>query len=203
MIVLFVQITLNFNTSKIRIACIGNSITEITSYPIELQIKLGENYRVENFGSSGSTVLIDTYTPYIFQPPFLSAKIFLPDIAIIMLGTNDARSDNFRSINNFVSDYRQLIKTIQNLNNQPKIILAKPPPIFSNVLDLNGTNFANVIIPLIEEVGNELNLPIINIYDSLKDHPEYFPDGVHPNNEGAAIIAKEVFNSIKSFEKYL
>ena len=200
MIVLFVQITINYNNSKIRIACIGNSITEITIYPIELQIKLGNNYKVENFGSSGSTVLIDTYSPYIFEPSFLNAKIFLPDIAIIMLGTNDARNDNFKSINNFVSDYIQLIKTIQNLNKQPKIILAKPPPIFENVLDLNGTNLSNVIIPLIEEVATESNLPIIDIYDSLKDHPEYFPDGVHPNNEGAAIIRREVFNSIKSFE---
>lgn len=200
MIVLFIQITVNYNTSKIRIACIGNSITEITSYPIELQIKLGNNYRVENFGSSGSTILIDTYTPYIFQSPFLEAKIFLPDIVIIMLGTNDVRSDNFKSINNFVSDYLQLIKTIQNLNKQPKIILAKPPPIFENVLDLNGTNFSNVIIPLIEEVASESNLPVIDIYNALKDHPEYFPDGVHPNNEGAAIITKEVFNSIKTFE---
>lgn len=197
MVAIYVQTSLDYNsTKKIRVACIGNSITELTSYPINLQIRLGSNYRVENFGSSGATVLIDTYTPYIYQTAFFNAKNFLPDIAVVMLGTNDARTDNFKSIENFFSDYVKLISAIQGLDNKPKILLVKPPPIFDNNLGLEVTNFSEKIIPLIEDIANDLSLPIIDVYGALKDHPEYFPDGVHPNNEGASFITIEIFNEI-------
>lgn len=197
MVAIYVQTSLDYNsTKKIRVACIGNSITELTSYPINLQIRLGSNYRVENFGSSGATVLIDTYTPYIYQTAFFNAKNFLPDIAVVMLGTNDARTDNFKSIENFFSDYVKLISAIQGLNNKPKILLVKPPPIFDNNLGLEVTNFSEKIIPLIEDIANDLSLPIIDVYGALKDHPEYFPDGVHPNNEGSSFITIEIYNAI-------
>ena len=48
---------------KIKVACIGNSITygytlparETQAYPAQLQQMLGSNYDVKNFGKSGST----------------------------------------------------------------------------------------------------------------------------------------------------
>ena len=32
-------------------------------------------------------------------------------------------------------------------------------------------------------------LSIINVYKPLISHPQYFPDGIHPDSEGAQIIA--------------
>ena len=51
--------------NKIRIACVGNSITygsrvenrEKNAYPVQLQAMLGEGYEVANFGVSGATLL--------------------------------------------------------------------------------------------------------------------------------------------------
>jgi acyl-CoA thioesterase-1 len=187
----------NSSANLIRVACIGDSITELPDYPNELQTLLGTNYTVGNFGAGGSTVLLDTDKPYIDQIEFVKAKNFLPDIAIIMLGTNDARADHFESIENFVSDYTELINEIQTLESNPKIFLAKPPPIFDNKFDMKNENLVDEIIPRIEQIANEEGLLIIDVYAALENHPEHFwNDGVHPNSEGATVIANEVYEAI-------
>jgi len=186
----------NSSANLIRVACIGDSITELPAYPHALQIRLGTNYTVGNFGAGGSTVLLDTGQPYIDQVEFVRAKNFLPDIAVIMLGTNDARTDHFESIENFVPDYMKLINEIQALESNPKIFLVKPPPLFDNKLELKNVNLVEGIIPRIEQIANEEGLFIIDVYAALENHPEYFWDGVHPGSEGATVIANEVYEAI-------
>jgi acyl-CoA thioesterase-1 len=187
----------NGGANLIRVACIGDSITELPYYPDELQTLLGTNYTVGNFGAGGSTVLLDTDNPYIDQKKFVEAKNFLPDIAIIMLGTNDARTDYYKSIDNFVSDYMKLINEIQALESNPKIFLVKPPPLFDNKYELKNENLVEGIIPRIEQIADEEGLLIIDVYAALENHPEYFwDDGVHPNSEGATVIANEVYEAI-------
>jgi len=180
----------------------GNSITDehLSNYPSQLQTMLGENYTVESFGISGATVLFDTYHPYWHTIDFIEAQEFFPDIVVIMLGTNDARTDNFQSINNFVADYTKILNQIQVLDSKPKIFIVKPPPIFENDLDLVPESFSEKILPLIEQVGNENNIEVIDVYSEMKNHPEYFIDGVHPNNEGATVIATQVYNAISNYK---
>jgi len=189
------------NSKRIRVACIGDSITELTSYPKDLQTMLGDNYYVGSFGTTGSTVLLDTYWPYIYQTSFLKAKNFLPNIVVAILGTNDARTDNFKSVDNFVEDYMKLIKQIQSLGTKPKIFLVKPPPIFENDLDLISEDFSEQIIPRIEEIANDQKIALIDVYSVMENHPEYFIDGVHPNTEGSTVIAIQVYNAIKAFSE--
>jgi acyl-CoA thioesterase-1 len=188
----------NSSANLIRVACIGDSITELPDYPYpdELQTLLGTNYTVGNFGAGGATVLLDTDKPYIDQVEFVRAKKFLPDIAIIMLGTNDARTDHFKSIDDFVPDYMKLINKIQEIESNPKIFLVKPPPIFDNKFELKNVNLLEGIIPRIEQIANDEGLPIIDVYAALENHPEYFWDGVHPISEGAAVIANEIYEAI-------
>lgn len=179
-----------------RVACIGDSITQFSTYPTDLQTMLGTSYNVREFGISGSTVLFSSFTPYIDQREFQRAKQFLPNIVIIMLGTNDAREDYYQSIANFVADYKQLVREVQALESKPKIFLVKPPPIFDNDLDLSNVNMLEGVIPGIGQVAEELSLTLIDVYTPLVNHPEYFSDGVHPNNEGATVIASEVYKAI-------
>ena len=55
-----------FAQQRIKVACVGNSITYGTgladratqSYPVQLQKLLGEHYEVENFGKPGATLHI-------------------------------------------------------------------------------------------------------------------------------------------------
>jgi len=200
LVVIIVQANINVvnDPKKIRVACMGDSITDdhFSNYPSLLQNMLGDNYEVESFGIMGATVLFDTYWPYVYQTEFFEVKKFLPDIAVIMLGTNDARPDNFGSIQNFVQDYTKIIKQIQMLESKPKIFVVKPPPIFENIVELAPENFSEEIIPRIEEVANSQNLEIIDVYSLMENHPEYLIDGVHPNTEGAGVIASQVYDAI-------
>ena len=200
-IIVIYEINLNNSSSDnlIRVACIGNSIT-YCGYPDKLQGDLGINYTVRNFGLNSTTVLLNTELPYMYQFEFTRAKHFLPDIAIVMLGTNDARTDHFKSIENFISDYSKLINELQVLKNCPKIFLVLPPPLFLNDFSLENENLVEGIIPRIEQIANEKGLQIIDVYSALENHPEYFPDdGVHPNSEGATLIANVVYNAIINY----
>lgn len=200
--VLIVSLTLTavllgvFGDRRIRVACIGDSITELCTYPCELQTLLGADYNVSNFGVSGSTVLTSSHSPYIEKAAFQDAKKYLPNIVVILLGTNDARLDYYKYIDDFVADYTQLILEIQALESKPKIFLVTPPPLFDNDLYLSNDHLLEGIIPGIEEVANEFNLTLVDVYTPLVDHPEYLMDGVHPTNEGAQFIASEVSKAI-------
>jgi lysophospholipase L1-like esterase len=128
---------------------------------------------------------------------FVEAKNFLPDIVVIMLGTNDAREDHFESIENFVSDYTELVNQIQALESNPQIFLAKPPPLFNNEYQLKNENLVDEIIPRIEQIANEKGLTVIDVYAELEGHPECFwDDGVHPTIEGGKVIANTVYEAI-------
>jgi len=184
--------------SPIRVACVGDSITAITGYPSDLQKLLGANYIVGNFGHSGATVELNTWCPYMNQSEFEEALEFQPEIVVIMLGTNDDHSWAIPYNESFEYDYTALITSFQQLDNSPRIWLVKPPPIFNNSLGLSNTYFSENIIPQIQDVANKLNLTTIDVYSAFGNHADYFADGVHPNSQGAELIANEVYNAIKS-----
>jgi lysophospholipase L1-like esterase len=183
-------------STPIRVACVGDSITEITGYPSDLQSLLGSNYSVGNFGVSGSTVLLNSWKPYMNQSEFQKALEFQPDIVIIMLGTNDDLQMLRQYNASFEQDYAELITAFQQLESRPQIWIVKPPPILSNSPDLSIPYFNEVIIPKIEDLANKMNLPVIDVFTAFGNRTDYFVDGVHPNSEGAALIASEVYKAI-------
>jgi lysophospholipase L1-like esterase len=191
------------NTPKqIRIACVGDSITAgvetYAGYPIYMQQKLGNNYSVKNFGVVAATVMLNTIKPYLDQPAFQNAKLYQPDIVVIMLGTNDAHILNYPNIERFKADYEILISETRSIQSRPRIFLVKPPPIFQNDLNLSNTNLIEGIIPRIEEIANEQGLQTIDVCSALINHPEYFIDGVHPNKQGSEVIAETIYPAIIS-----
>lgn len=181
-----------------RVACLGDSITQNTGYPAALQALLGNSSVVGNFGSSGSAVTFDSTKPYFFQDAFRQARNFLPTTVVIMLGTNDAATDNYRVINEFVTDYEIIINNIESFSSKPQIFIVLPPPLYPNNMTLIETNLIQGVIPRIEQVANATGLLLINVYTPLLNHSEDFPDGVHPNNTGAQVIAETVYNAIKA-----
>jgi acyl-CoA thioesterase-1 len=180
----------------VRVACVGDSITEGTGYPIDLWTLLGPNYVVGNFGVGGATVSTDSNSSYMSQAAFEVAKRFEPKIVIILLGTNDANCNLSESNNVFINSYVQLIDAFQGLASKPKIWILEPPPIFNNSAGLSSEILNQNVIPNIEQVANQTHVPIINVNSALADHPKYFSDGVHPNGDGAAIIAVTVYRAM-------
>jgi lysophospholipase L1-like esterase len=181
-----------YSAWQIRVACVGDSITENYGYPDRLQQLLGNHYNVRNFGHTGSFVIQNSWKPYINSNDFYEAKDFLPNIVVIMLGTNDAHNDLFSSIGNFKNGYETLIKDFQELGTKPKIFLVLPPPLYENELGLNSTTLTQYIIPTIQQIATEKNLSLIDVYSKLANHPEYFIDGVHPTREGMLIITDTI-----------
>ncbi len=181
-----------------RVACLGDSITELTGYPEYLQKLMGNASVVCNFGFSGSTVIFNTSEPYYFNHEFKNAKYFEPTTVIIMLGTNDAHPDVYSQISAFVPNYVTLIRSIQAISSKPQIFLVEPPPIFNNTLGVGIDGYLQGVIPSIKEVANQTGLPIIDVYTPLINHPEYFTDGLHPNGDGAKIIANTIYAAITS-----
>ncbi len=185
--------------ATVRVACVGDSITKgsgSSGYPAYLQTLLGANYSVGNFGVMGSDVTFNSDKPYVSQREFLMAKQFNPDIVVIMLGTNDARTNNYPHIEDFSENYKRLVDAFQALQTQPEIWLVQPPPIFNNTLNLKETNLEQGVLPNIEQASIDLHLPVINVYAALTNHSEYFIDGVHPSSEGAELIANEVYSAV-------
>jgi acyl-CoA thioesterase I len=180
----------------IRVACIGDSITEWSHYPEELQKILGDGYEVVNFGVAGSAVTKDSDKPYMNQSAFQEAKDFQPKIVVIMLGTNDAKDVNYQNIGSFPTDYEDIISQYEALPDDQQIFLVVPPPIYNNTLGLNDANLEQGVIPKIEQVANNLDLPTIDVNTPLTDHSDYFDDGVHPNADGAEVIASTISDAL-------
>ncbi len=188
------------SVAPIRVACIGDSITLGSYYTVDLQRRLGSSYDVQEFGVSGATVSLSSDRPYLKNESLQLARGFMPNLVIIMLGTNDASSNSSVSAYRFGSDYAKLVAEFQSFPSKPAIWLVNPPPIYENELNLSNANLVEVVIPSIEEIGKSFRLPVIDIYSSLAGHADYFFDGVHPRYVGADVIAKEVCAAIKSAE---
>jgi lysophospholipase L1-like esterase len=182
--------------SPVRVACVGDSITSVSGYPSDLQDMLGDNFTVGNFGSSGSTVSLNSWKPYMDQPEFESAEAFEPNIVVIMLGTNDDLMSLHQYNESFEGDYAQLISSFQGLQSKPDICIADSPPIFNDSVDLSPAYLTNTIVPKTNDLANRMNLSIIDVYDAFGSNSTYFEDGVHPNSQGAALIATEVYNAL-------
>lgn len=178
----------------IAIACVGDSITEWSEYPKDLQNILGKDYNVSNFGVAESAISTKWFKPYIKQREFQESMDSEPTIVVIMLGTNDAHLA--QSTDSLFNDYEKLIADYEALPGEQEIILVKPPPIYNNSLELNGSSLQSKIIPVIEQVASNKSLPVLDVNAAMMNHPEYFPDGVHPNSDGALAIAREVGQAI-------
>ena len=195
----------NLQTPKpdaIRVACIGNSITdghgiEMASqygYPALLQKALGDGYWVKNFGVSGRTMLSKGDVSYMNEQAWRDAQAFKPDIAIIKLGTNDTKPQNWKHAAEFKQDLEQMIKALGNA----KIILCTPIPAFKDSWNINDSIIVNGVIPIQQEVAREHGFKLIDLHALMANDEELIqPDGIHPNEKGVAKMAEIIAAAIK------
>ncbi len=191
----------------VRVACIGNSITYGTgiadrtndSYPSQLQRLLGSNYQVGNFGKPGATLLYHGHRPYVKQEEFKEAIAFKGDIAVIHLGINDTDPRNWPNYRDeFVKDYLSIMDSLRTANPKVRIILARMTPIADrHPRFVSGTKqWHGEIQTAIETVARVSGAELIDFYEPLYPYPYLLPDAIHPNPEGAGILAKTVYSGI-------
>lgn len=191
----------------IRVACIGNSITYGTgiadrtndSYPSQLQRLLGSDYQVGNFGKPGATLLYHGHRPYVKQEEFKEAIAFKGDIAVMHLGINDTDPRNWPNYRDeFVKDYLSIMDSLRAANPKVRIILARMTPIADrHPRFVSGTKqWHGEIQTAIETVARVSGAELIDFYEPLYPYPYLLPDAIHPNPEGAGILAKTVYSGI-------
>ncbi|MBO5044757.1 MAG: prolyl oligopeptidase family serine peptidase [Alistipes sp.] len=204
LILLCLVVGIECYAQKIKVACVGNSITygayvinrEKNNYPAQLQAYLGDKYEVKNFGVSATTALYKGLYPYVDTEKYRESLEYNPDIVIIKLGTNDAneRNDAYRST--FPKDYRRLVDEYLNLPSHPQVILLTPVHCF---LPSNQDEVIKAeIIPVIEQTAYERNLDIVNLHNLFGDEWIEFlmPDKLHPSNIGAGMLAQKIYQYI-------
>ncbi len=192
---------------KIKVACVGNSITygtgvdnrEVNAYPVKLQGMLGDKYEVGNFGKPGATLLNKGHRPYTQQQEYKDALAFAGDIVVIHLGINDTDPRNWPNYRDeFIPDYRALMQSFREVNPKCKFILARMTPIADRHPRFeSGTRDWHGEIQLaIEKIAEAEGAQLIDFHEPLYPYPFMLPDAVHPNVEGAAILAKTVYEGI-------
>lgn len=194
-----------------KVACVGDSITygygvrqtrDQDSYPAYLQEELGNKYRVFNYGNNGSTILKDGNKPYVKQNEYNESKKVKANIYLFMLGTNDSKPINWnKSETSFTKDLKALVSEYVNLKSKPKVIMMQPTKSFRQIppedpSKIDDELIRNDIHVAIKNVADSFKLPVINLYDFTKDHPEWFPDNLHPNKEGNKKISHYIYHQV-------
>lgn len=195
--------------SVMTIVCIGDSITygygvdnpAQNAWPALLGNKLGEGWKAVNLGVSGTTLLDEGAFPYRSTGNVERAKELDPSIAFIMLGSNDSVDPRW-SIESYRAQLNALIDELESASTHDvQIILMAPPCTFYHLNDAIHSESINrvlgeVIRPAVKDVAEEKGALYIDLYEFTEDHPEWFPDKLHPNEEGNAAFADYLYDQI-------
>ena len=205
----------------IRVACIGNSITDghgiemapQRGYPALLQQLLGDDYKVKNFGVSSRTMLNKGDYPYMNELAWRDALAWRPDIAIIKLGTNDSKPGNWQYGAEFEQDLRQMITALRPdlavkkkskkqkqaaATAKPRILLCTPIPAFKTTWNINDSVIANAIIPIQQRVARDYGLEVVDLHTLFAgDGDKMQRDGIHPDDKGAKRMAEIIASLVK------
>ena len=182
----------------IRLACIGNSITEgsgidlsgINGYPAKLQNLLGNAYYVRNYGLGARTLLSTGDRPYMNEWAWDDCKRFNPNLVIIKLGTNDSKGYNWNA-GQYEKDLQTMIDELNNLPARPRILLGYPAKAWKDSWTISETVITGQIIPIIDRIAKKNHLQIIDFHTPLSASDDLFvADGIHPNEKGAQIMAE-------------
>lgn len=203
-------ITPNANAKKItKIACIGNSITygagvvgrEYNSYPAQLGAMLGANeYTVENFGVSATTLLSHGNYPYISTQQWRDALNSGANIVFLKLGTNDSKIPNRALIaTEFEKDLTAMITELRGMASKPRIVLLTPMRAFGeDTTNIYQGSIERDIVPRIRAVATAQKVECVDLQDVITKYDEsLIPDAVHPTSIGAGMIATRLYQYLK------
>ncbi len=204
---------------------------EAEAYPVKLEVMLNQHYngktfKVTNYAVSGTTMLKDpndglalnldddqwSYWEFKHGSNDGGGKVQydlalanVPDIVIIKFGTNDARSEVWRSAEsygrkNFYNHYVEFINSFRKVNPNVKIYICYATPSFRDQTTEQRRRIREEVIPIIKQVARKNNAHLIDLHSEFYDgfnQQLMDDDEIHPNAEGAALIAQEVFKMIK------
>jgi lysophospholipase L1-like esterase/predicted esterase len=190
----------------IRVACIGNSITEgmgidmasQQGYPAQLQRMLGSGYNVRNYGVSARTLLNQGDIPYMKERAWRDAQAFNPNIVLIKLGTNDSKDYNWNAHGKeFAADLQAMVDTLKALPAKPRIYLCTPIPAFEDKWGITDSVIVNGVMPAVRQVAKKNKLTVIDLHAVVTDPNDMTGDKIHPNARGARRMAECIAEELK------
>ena len=204
-------------TSQRRIACLGDSITfgariadrDHGCYPARLGARM-PTVEARNFGVGGATLLRRADRPYMETEPWREALAWRPDVAVVVLGTNDtcsnSRRRNWEHAADLERDAQAMVEALLQVNPSMRILLASPP---NMVVDQPGLNDARrqdlaARAPRIDRIAAALRAVSADRGDRV-DHLDLrrllrareVVDGVHPNPFGADRLAQRIHEALQ------
>ena len=187
-----------------RVACVGDSITEgyglavqsKTGYPVQLDSMLGPDFAVMNMGRSATTLQKKGDFPYWICKEFSDVFVYRPNIIVIMLGTNDTKPQNWNAAR-YQHDYQALIDTFRTISTHPRIYLNLPPKVFKTKWGINDSTMVHGVLPIVKRLAQKNKLPLIDVYDQMARQGANFSDSIHPNADGAKILAGIVAQKLR------
>lgn len=193
------------NPNAIRVACIGNSITdgsgimnaEAKGYPAQLQNKLGDDYEVKNFGVGARVMMNKGELPYMKELAWKDAQAFLPNVVVIKLGTNDSKTHNWKlGAEEFQQSMQAMIDTLKSLPTNPKIYLCSPIPAFKDSWTINDSVIVNGVMPVIQKLAKKNKCEYIDLHTLFIYKDMMLGDGIHPTAKGAEKLAGIVYEAL-------
>ena len=188
---------------RIKVACVGNSVTygyglpnpATDAYPAQLQKLLGDTFDVRNFGRNGATLMHGSGTTYRLQNECKRALAFAPDYVVIDLGLNDVDPMNWTPNDTaFTRDYRELIDAFRRVNPRCRIWICHMTPIaydYPNYFHGLRERYA-MIRQKIADVARETGASLIDLREPFRHRLDLLFDGLHPNAEGARLLAATI-----------
>ena len=200
---------------KIRLACIGDSITygagvmlggrEKKVWTALLNNLLGEDYQVLNYGISGSTLQREGDKSYRDFPQLEKAKEANPSCYILMLGTNDSKPYNWDA-QRYEAQLSEWITELGDSGDDHRLVLMTPPytcPARGKkevAFDISNEVIRDEIRPIVMRAAEEHDLQVIDLYSFTEGHGEWLADGVHPNKKGNQKIAEQIHAQLRQTE---
>lgn len=196
---------------RVKISCVGDSLTygsgvlktrDTDAYPAQLQIKMGTDHLVSNFGLRNATASASGDLPYVESEEYQQSLKSKPDIVVLMLGTNDTKTYNWNA-SDYEAGLKELVESYQQLDTKPTVYLMRSPYCYS----LDGSDVAEYDIQpavvsdelggIVEKVATETGVEVIDLYQLTEGQDELYTDGIHFNAKGYELIADEVYSNLK------
>ena len=222
-LIVLLQVSIGSNAKVI--ALVGDSLTwgfgssnpSTKSYPAVLQTFPGFiEHRVLNFGDNGKCAMKRCQKASYWNSLLNRAINSLPNIVVIMLGTNDAKDKHWNE-KEFRRDYTDLVYQFKNISTNPSIFICIPPPLISDSIigyaDIRSDVINDFIPRIIPEIAQSIkevqvidnfnrfggaNVNDTNAYLIIKNKPMHHGrnDGCHLSDAGYEKIAGNVAQAI-------
>ncbi|MBQ7507507.1 MAG: hypothetical protein IJT05_09285 [Lachnospiraceae bacterium] len=203
--------------TKRRIACVGDSVTfgsgvirgrEKKVWVTKLGQLLGPEFQTLNLGIGSRTLQDEGDFPYRTDPKgyYPMLEKLRPEAVLFMLGSNDTKPQNWNSAR-FSWELDDWIEVIKKIKTVTHIWLMIPPHAYPGrgqevpPYDISERILTEEVAPIIRKAARQARVGLINLQELTEDHPEWYSDGVHPNDYGNTRIAEFIYEKIRDVLK--